>query len=516
MPHNSQPDPMTANDTPLIEISKEEEELEEIEQQLRSNPTSMELNFRRAALLTELGHFKEAREEYLKMLERDPENLAVLNSLGNLLLTMKQPRAAQIAYREAVARHPDDATSRVNLGNLLLFEIEQLEASQRNEEAVKLKHEACEHYRRVLKIKEDHQQAHEGLSYLLADLGEPEKAEWHKRQSFRNRYTIALPYRGEGTPVQVLQLLSTSGGNVRLQNFLDDHIFQTFIVLPEHYDFNTSLPAHQLVINAIGDAELSPKALQAAQSVIALTGAPVINPPSAVIATSKSNNAQLLAELPGVVTAITATLPRKQLASSNVVRTLASHGLTFPILLRAPKAHTGLNFVRVENLESLPSALGEIPGNELIVMQYLDARGADGKSRKYRVMMIGGDLYPLHLAISSHWKIHYFTAEMAENGAYRAEDKAFLEDMPHVLGPVGMNTLKQIQITLGLDYCGIDFGLSRQGEVLLFEANASMVANPPDSDERWSYRLPAYKRIHAAVQKMFKDKAARISASQSL
>ena len=75
-------------------------------------------------------------------------------------------------------------------------------------------------------------------------------------------------------------------------------------------------------------------------------------------------------------------------------------------------------------------------------------------------MMIDGQIYPLHVAISSHWKIHYFTAEMAGDHEHRAEDAAFLENMPGVLGPVAMKALGQIQSTLGLDYGGIDFGLN--------------------------------------------------------
>jgi hypothetical protein len=58
-----------------------------------------------------------------------------------------------------------------------------------------------------------------------------------------------------------------------------------------------------------------------------------------------------------------------------------------------------------------------------------------------------------------------------------------------------------------LDYGGIDFGLTRQGEVLLFEANATMVVNPPDPDERWAYRQAAVDRIYAAVQRMLLDRA---------
>ena len=47
------------------------------------------------------------------------------------------------------------------------------------------------------------------------------------------------------------------------------------------------------------------------------------------------------------------------------------------------------------------------------------------------------------------------------------------------------------QTTLGLDYAGIDFGLRATGEILLFEANATMVVNPPDPGERWAYAVLA-------------------------
>jgi hypothetical protein len=160
----------------------------------------------------------------------------------------------------------------------------------------------------------------------------------------------------------------------------------------------------------------------------------------------------------------------------------------------------------VDCLAALPEVLAKLPGQELIVMQYLDARGRDGKVRKYRVMFIDGQMYPLHVAISSHWKIHYFTAEMAESADNRAEDAAFLENTLNVIGPLAMQALRAIQSTLALDYGGIDFGLDQQGQVLLFEANATMVVNPPERDERWKYRLAAWQRIHLAVQKMFIEK----------
>jgi hypothetical protein len=116
--------------------------------------------------------------------------------------------------------------------------------------------------------------------------------------------------------------------------------------------------------------------------------------------------------------------------------------------------------------------------------------------------MIDGELYPLHLAISRNWKIHYFSADMADNRENRVEDAQFLADMPGVLGPKAMAALQSIQAALGLDYAGVDFGLNRNGDVLLFEANATMIVLQPDEGEHWDYRRPAVERIHTAVHRM--------------
>jgi hypothetical protein len=123
------------------------------------------------------------------------------------------------------------------------------------------------------------------------------------------------------------------------------------------------------------------------------------------------------------------------------------------------------------------------------------------------VMMVDGQLYPLHVAISRDWKIHYYTADMADHAHHRAEDAAFLENMPAVLGPHAMTALKQIQSTLKLDYGGIDFGLNERGEVLLFEANATMAVVVPGKDECWDYRRPATEQIYIAVWKMLMNRA---------
>jgi hypothetical protein len=122
-------------------------------------------------------------------------------------------------------------------------------------------------------------------------------------------------------------------------------------------------------------------------------------------------------------------------------------------------------------------------------------------------MIVDGQLYPLHLAISTRWMVHFLTADMADHPEHRAEDAAFLGDMPGFLGPNLMGALERVRDALGLDYGGVDFGIDAAGRLVVFEANATMVVPFPDADERWAYRRPAIEQVHAAVQGMLLSRA---------
>ena len=421
--------------------------------------------------------------------------LTTLNRLGAALAANGKNCKAIEVFAEAVARYPGDAMTRVNLANVLI----------KNEE-----HElARQHLEYALQIDANFRPAHAGLAFVLPRLGEPELARWHGNIAFRGNCFVEAKYRGDATPIRVLELISTHGGNVRIRNFLSDRVFQRYLVAAEFYDASTPLPAHDLVVNAIGDADLAAAALTGAAELLRQANAPVINAPMAVMRTGRAEIVRRLAGIPAVVTARTAILDRSALSGADALTALADAGFRFPLLLRSRGFHGGEHFVRVERADDVRPALDELPGHELLAIEYLDARSEDGKCRKYRAMMIDGRLYPLHCAVSSNWKIHFFSAEMADSAEHRAEDAAFLADMPAVLGPRVMAALHAIQSELGLDYGGIDFGLDRQGNLLLFEANATMVILPPGAEAKWDYRRPAVERVCRAVHAMMMARAGR-------
>jgi Flp pilus assembly protein TadD/glutathione synthase/RimK-type ligase-like ATP-grasp enzyme len=455
---------------------------------------SVDLEIERAVLLGELYRRQDAQQAFVAILRKAPTHFSALNQFGTLLAAMGAIDAACRVYWEAIQHHPDHPMARVNLANLLL---------RANRYA-----EAREHYEAVLRLDPDHAPAHQGLGAVLSDLGDRAGAREHFRKGFRGHAVSTLAYRGDKPPVRLLQLVSSGGGNIPTALFLDDTRFLTSVIVTDHLDPNTELPPHHLIFNAIGDADLCAPALQAACRLTAAAKVPVINDPHAVMKTGRIDNARRLGGVPGVRTARTLAVARGVLAGPDGVKWLADNGLGFPLLLRSPGYHTGRNFVRVETAGDLRPAAHDLPGDELLAIEYLDARGNDGRARKYRVMMIDGALYPLHLAISPDWKVHYFTADMADKPDHRREEERFLEDMPRILGDKAMRALEGIRDTLGLDYAGVDFGLSSEGELLLFETNATMVIARPSDDPRWTYRRGVIDRVLDAVVAMLMQKAA--------
>jgi glutathione synthase/RimK-type ligase-like ATP-grasp enzyme len=103
--------------------------------------------------------------------------------------------------------------------------------------------------------------------------------------------------------------------------------------------------------------------------------------------------------------------------------------------------------------------------------------------------------------------VHYFTADMADNSDHRGEEAAYLADMRSAIGDKAADALARIARELGLDYAGIDFGIDAAGDVLLFEANATMVIAQPDADPRWDYRRASIRKILDAVDAMIKSRA---------
>ncbi len=424
-----------------------------------------------------LGDDDGAERAYLGAL-RFGEDFDALNGLGLLAYRRGRRTAARLAHERSLRLRPNSPIAHVNLANILFDE--------------GAADEARAHYLAALDAAPGFAPAHRGLARGYDAESDPRASE-HWRLADEGGCQRRAK-RGVGPGLPVLLIASVQLGNMPTSPWLDDGLFDAHVVEVEHFPVGAPLPPHALAFNLIADADLCGDALRRATEIVAMSDAPLLNAPDLVAATGRLDIARRLGALPDIETSVMRLTTRAEL--------LAAPPVAFPLLLRAPGFHAGRHFARVERREDLRAAVEALPGEEAIVMSVLDARGRDGYHRKYRALAIGGKWYPLHLAASPDWKVHYFSAGMGSRAEHREEERRFLDDMPRALGPRACAALEAIADVVGLDYFGVDFALAPEGRLRVFEANAAMVTLDPSDDPMWDYRRGAIADVRAAARTM--------------
>jgi hypothetical protein len=85
------------------------------------------------------------------------------------------------------------------------------------------------------------------------------------------------------------------------------------------------------------------------------------------------------------------------------------------------------------------------------------------------------------------------------------EEQAFLSDPTTVFNAGHYQVLRAIQQRVGLEYFGIDCGLDRAGNLVVFEVNASMLVHARNED--FPYKAPFVLRIKQAFDAMLQKLA---------
>ncbi len=471
------------------------EQLRSIEEHLGDRPGDANLRYERARCLDDLGRVEDAMYAYREVLLADPRHFAALTNLGTLFVEQDRPEGAAVCFRAALDARPDDPLAHLNLAALHV--------------AAGALADARAAYVDVLERFRDDDQArvhaHNGLARVLERTGEHALAAQHAAAALARPVVWTTPYRGTGAPLRVLVLTSPRGGDVISNQFFDDRIVERTTIVPESFRGGAPLPAHDLIFNGIGEPDATHATLACAAQLIARSSAPVINDPRAVLRTDREAMMARLAGVPELVAPRTQRFARADLTPAR----LAAAALAFPLLVRSPGFHAGTHFAYVGAADELAERIVALPGETLYAIAFHDAAGTDGWVRKYRVAFIDGHAYPIHLALARQWKVHYFSAAMADEPAHREEERAFLDDLPGAVGRDGMAALAAVNAALQLDYGGVDFGRGRDGRVIVFEANATMTINAPPDDPRWNYRRPAHERAIGAVRAMIRERARR-------
>ena len=258
------------------------------------------------------------------------------------------------------------------------------------------------------------------------------------------------------------------------------------------------LTGYRVLVNLITEPEGNAKVLENLKKLLRGVPGRVVNPPEAVLRTTRDQVARLLSGVPGLIVPKAVRLNGRKPAVA--ASTIAKAGLAPPIILRAVGTHSGKIVGLFDSVEGAVAAL--VPG-EHVAIQFVDFAGADGLYRKYRVFFIGQRLILRHQLVSDHWNVHASDRGrfMAEHPDAVAEERARLEsDDP--FPPDVRAVLKDIRDRMPLDFFGMDFGITQDGQVVLFEANATMSFFPFSPDPQFEYLHACFVPAQAAFREL--------------
>lgn len=318
------------------------------------------------------------------------------------------------------------------------------------------------------------------------------------------RYYIQPSHQSARLRLLMLMAPGTLEVNVPLECVLehsDIALHQYYLTSPN--DDLSQLPEHDVLFVAICETEANRPLLQMLATALADWPRPVLNRPQHIARVARNTASALLGALPGVYMPPNLRLPRAQvqaLAQSNGTESAQILGLIFPLLVRPLDTHAGNGLHKVDNPAMLAEVLDTLPDAELFVAPFVDYRNADGQFRKYRVMLIGGQPYVAHGAISSHWMIHYVNAGMDDNAAKRAEEADFMASFGTSFAQRHATAFTAMQQALELDYWGMDCAEMPDGRLLVFEVDTAMVVHDMDSAERYPYKQATMQRLFAAFR----------------
>jgi tetratricopeptide (TPR) repeat protein len=416
------------------------------------------------------GRLADAEGVYRLILAIQPQNPIALNNLG---LLAPPPEAANF-FRRAIAALP--AT-----GDSAALAATHVRAGQHAA--------AAECYRQTLAAAPDPAFTALDTANILEAEGRLAEAKPYRDQVPR---PLQLLIQTAPTPRRTVLIAGAVGkGNIPLDALLPAPTTTRILWFTEFAtdEQAAALPPYDVAINAIGDADVIDPSFDRLTALHAQR--PLLNPPEAVRRTRRDRIPALLAGIPDIVVPAIYRLPPDQ----------SQMPLTPPFLVRPIVAHGGEDMIRVDTA-SQAASLKRSRADAQYATAFHDFRSPDGYYRKYRIIYVDRVPYAYHLAISRHWLVHYFSADMLTEPWKRDEERAYLENPAQTLGPKAMAAITAFGQRLNLDYAGIDFSILPDGSVLVFEANATMLVHLRDSAEDFPYKHAAVPKIFAAFDAM--------------
>lgn len=277
------------------------------------------------------------------------------------------------------------------------------------------------------------------------------------------------------------------------------------LYLTAEADWPAQVPDHDVLLVAVAESEASQPLLRRLATDLIDWPRPVLNAPQNIAVLSRDGACAALQQIAGVAMPLTARLSRaqlQQLADGAIAVSAWLPDSGFPLIVRPTGSHAGQHLDKVIDPAALAVYLHTVDADNFYLSPFVDYRSADRQFRKYRISLIDGLPYLCHLAISSHWMIHYLNAGMTESAAKRAEEADCMANFDQQFAQRHAAALRAINARIGLPYLGIDCAETPSGDLLVFEIDNAMLVHDMDPEDLFGYKKPVMQKLFGAFRAM--------------
>lgn len=297
-----------------------------------------------------------------------------------------------------------------------------------------------------------------------------------------------------------LQGLGDSTDNTPLDYLIEDSDIQLdLLYIRPDQPLPDALPEHDVLLVALGYSEKNCATLSYMEQLLTHWPRPVLNLPQHIRQLSRERLFQQLATLSGVLVA-----PTRAACRDTLMHMVQGHSpqapLAYPLTLRPQDSQGGHGLQRLEEAAQLTGYLAQSAAQRFFVANFLDYRSNDGLYRKWRIALIAGQPYVAHLAIGSHWIVHYHHAGMAESSTKREEEARALTTFERDFALRHGAALRAIAVKLALEYVVLDCAETDDGRLLVFEADNRGWIHATDPPALFAYKQPALQKLFAAFR----------------
>ncbi|SHL43701.1 Tetratricopeptide repeat-containing protein [Bradyrhizobium lablabi] len=430
---------------------------------------------------------------YGQALKLNPAHRPSLTNLVQALMATNQYLLTKGLLSELVGERPQDGEIRKQLGRVH-FELNDLES-------------ALQCFRQAVVLDPRDADSMYWIGGIKQAQGDFAAAEAAYAEAARIQPLIRRPAAKLPAEFRVLALYAPFAGNLPTGYLFQDAAYDAntlALFASSQYDVELLDQDVEVVVNLISDADQADDALWSlAADLVGRIGKPAVNHPLVVRKTTRDAVADLLRGIPGC------RIPRiwrqKAGADPSIETLHEALAAASTILVRPVGTHGGDEFEKIDGLAELTALLAHRPETDRYFIEYIDYRSSDGYFRKYRFILVDGQILPYHLAIAGEWKVHHDSTDMADHVWMQREEEAFLSNPATVFNASHYRALREIHARIGLEYFGVDCGLDGSGNLVVFEANASMLVH--DRNEQFPYKAPFVLRIKTAFDEMLRKLA---------